>query len=77
MRLVKIPHLKRILLEVFGNVLNRDWAGEMFFFLRFSTDAIVLLAHWVREGVYCYAVGTTPSGTGAAFYPWKSFPSCR
>lgn len=50
--------------------------GGKCFFLRFSTDAIVLLAHWVREGVYCYAVGTTPSGTGAAFYPWKSFPSC-
>lgn len=51
--------------------------GETFFFLRFSTDAIVVLTHWVREGVYCYAVGTTPSGTGAAFCPWKSFPSCR
>lgn len=51
--------------------------GRNVFFLRFSTDAIVLLAHWVREGVYCYAVGMTPSGSGAAFYPWKSFPSCR
>lgn len=46
-----------------------------FFFLRLSTDAIVVLAHWGREGVYCYAVGTTPSGTGAAFYPWRSVPS--
>lgn len=55
---------------------GRSGWGKMFF-LRFSTDAIVLLAHWVREGVYCYAVGTTPSGTGAALYPWKSFPSGR
>lgn len=32
--------------------------GGKCFSLRFSTDAIVLLAHWVREGVYCYAVDT-------------------
>lgn len=52
---------------------GRSGWGKMFF-LRFSTDAIVLLAHWVREGVYCYAVGTTPSGTGAALYPWSVSP---
>lgn len=47
----------------------------MCFFLRFSTDAIVLLAHWVREGMYCYAVGTNTFRDWSSFYPWKSFPS--
>lgn len=32
MRLVKFFVLNASLLEVFGNVLNRDWVGEMFFF---------------------------------------------
>lgn len=39
--------------------------------LRFSTDAIVLLTNWVREGLYCCCLAPTPSGIGAAF-PWKS-----
>lgn len=31
MRLVKLLILNAFLLEIFGNVSNRDWAGEMFF----------------------------------------------
>lgn len=78
--LLKNPLIRLLSLDawtVFGDGFNREeGVGEaMFFFLRFSTDAIVLLTNWVREGVYRYAVGTNICRDWSCFYPWKSFSS--
>lgn len=48
-------------------VLTEEGGGAKCFFLRFSTDAIVLLTSWVREGLCPLLLATTPLGTGAAF----------
>jgi len=48
--------------------------GEKIFFLRFSTDAIVLLTNWVREGLYCYAVGTNTFRDWSCFFLGRVFP---
>lgn len=45
--------------------------GAKCFFLRFSTDALVLLTNWGREGLGRYAVGNT-AFRDWSFFSWKS-----
>jgi len=51
--------------------------GEKIFFLRFSTDAIVLLTNWVREGLYCYAVGTNTFRDWSCFFSLEEYSQLK
>lgn len=48
--------------------------GEKIFFLRFSTDALVLLTNGGRGGCTAMLLARTPSGIGAAFFLGRVFP---
>lgn len=50
------------------------------FFLRFSTDAIVLLTNWGREGVYYYCyydVGTSTFRDWSCLLSLEEFPQLK
>lgn len=76
-RLLKCFNPLNLLLQsIWGWSLTgkRGGGGANVFFLRFSTDAIVLLANWLEKACTAMLLARTPSGIGAAFILGRVFP---